>query len=283
MTLDNQSIEKYHYFEGMPACSIVTQHSVADKHLHKEMEMVYLLRGSMDVFIENHPFHIAKGELLCIGESVLHQYGTWGKECLIVKIKFMREWMMPSFLRQAEREAYFSLYNQNFLVRPDAVIERIVKEMLQYPETSFVEYFYLSRLIELTARILQHDDLIKKTRAFDLVNSQYMTEALKFLEENCFRTLTLGMLAEHIGLTECYCSKFFKKNAGISFIQYLNAARVNNAQRMLMYSGCNITEVAEHCGFSSIQTFNRVFKTQTGRTPREYRAYKHTQIKLTDL
>ncbi|MHC1787869.1 MAG: helix-turn-helix domain-containing protein [Christensenellales bacterium] len=283
MILASQPIEKYQYFEGMPACSIVTYHSVADKHLHKETEIVYLLRGELDVVIEERAIHIGRGELLCIGENVLHQYGAWGKECLIIKMKFMSEWMMPSFLRQAEKEACFHLYNQSFLLHPDARIERIVREMLKYPETSYTEYYYLSRLIELTAIILQHEDLIKETRPLGLINNQYMAEALKYLEENCFRPLTLGMMADHLGLTACYFSKFFKKNTGIAFVQYLNAARVNNAQRLLMYASCNVTEVAERCGFSSIQTFNRVFKAQTGRTPREYRDLKRTQIKLLDL
>ena len=283
MTLISPAIERYQYFEGMPSCSIVAPRSVADKHLHKEMEMVYLFRGSLDILVQDRVFKFERGGLLCIGENTLHQYGFWDENTLIVKLKFMREWMMPSFMRQAEREAYFRLYNQSFLVRPDPVIKRIIHEMLQYPEGPYLEYFYLSRLIELTARILENQNLIEDVRATDPVGSPYMTAALKYVEDNCFMPITLKMLSDHIGLTECYCSKLFKKTTGISFIQYLNAARINNAQRLLMYSNHNITEISEMCGFSSIQTFNRVFKNQTSRTPREYRMYKRSHISLSDF
>jgi AraC-like DNA-binding protein len=184
----------------------------------------------------------------------------------------MREWMMPSFMEPAESEAYHHLYSQSFLLRRDDAVARIVKKMLEYNEESYVEYYYLSCLIELTAHVLQHGETIRETGPVTLENARYMDDALKYLQENCYRQLTLGMLAEHIGLTECYCSKYIKKNTGISFVQYLNAIRVNNAQRLLMYTDYNVTEIAQRCGFSSIQTFNRVFKLQAGCTPREYRA-----------
>jgi len=50
---EEHSMEQYHYFEGKPICMLVSQHSVADKHLHKETEIVYLLKGSQDVRMEN--------------------------------------------------------------------------------------------------------------------------------------------------------------------------------------------------------------------------------------
>ena len=269
---EEHSMEQYHYFEGKPICMLVSQHSVADKHLHKETEIVYLLKGSQDVRMENRLFHIQEGELLSICENTLHQYCTVNDNTQIVKIKCMREWMMPSFMEPEESEAYHHLYSQSFLLRKDETVARIINEMLCYSEETYVEYFYLSRLIELSAHILQHEETIKETGPVNFENARYMDEALRYLQENCCQQLTLGMLAKHIGLTECYCSKYIKKNTGISFVQYLNAIRINNAQRLLMYTDYNVTEIAQRCGFSSIQTFNRVFKLQTGCTPREYRA-----------
>lgn len=226
---EEHSMELYHYFEGKPICMLVSQHCVADKHLHKETEMVYLLKGEQDVRVENRLFHIQEGELLSICENALHQYCAVADDTQIVKIKCMREWMMPSFMEPAESEAYHHLYSQSFLLRRDDAVARIVKKMLEYNEESYVEYYYLSCLIELTAHVLQHGETIRETGPVTLENARYMDDALKYLQENCYRQLTLGMLAEHIGLTECYCSKYIKKNTGISFVQYLNAIRVNNA------------------------------------------------------
>ena len=268
---EEHTMELYHYFEGKPICMLVAQQSVADKHLHKETEMAYLLQGEQDVLVGNHLFHIQEGELLSICENTLHQYSPINNNTQIVKIKCMSEWMLPSFMEREESEAYHHLYSQSFLLRRDEVVSRIIKQMLYYGEDRYVEYFYLSRLIELSAHILQHGEMIRESSPVNFESARYMDEALKYLQDHCYQQLTLGMLAKHIGLTECYCSKYIKKNAGISFVQYLNAIRVNNAQRLLMYTDYNVTEIAQRCGFSSIQTFNRVFNLQTGCSPREYR------------
>jgi AraC-like DNA-binding protein len=52
---------------------------------------------------------------------------------------------------------------------------------------------------------------------------------------------------------------------------------VNNAQRLLIYTDYNITEVVEQTGFLSVQTFNRVFKQQTGQSPSTYRKRKRSK------
>lgn len=83
------------------------------------------------------------------------------------------------------------------------------------------------------------------------------------------------MLSDHLGLTETYCSKYIKKNTGISFVDYLNAIRINNAQRLLLNTDYSIMEIVERTGFSSVQTFNRVFKGLTGGlSPSAYRKSK---------
>ena len=92
------------------------------------------------------------------------------------------------------------------------------------------------------------------------------------MQEHCSEKLTLKMLADHLGLTETYCSKYIKKNTGITFVEYLNVLRINRAQRLLWATDFSVSEIAELVGFSSVQTFNRVFKQQScNLSPSEYR------------
>lgn len=270
----NVPIERFHFFEGKPQCAIVEDRSVPDKHLHKETEIAYVLKGVLRVRVEESTYQVEEGEMLCICENVLHQYLQWDETTHIVKIKYMKEWLMPSFFDQSEKEECRQLHKQVFRTHADERIARIVQDMLSYSSGRYVEYRYLSRLIELNALLLQQRELICEMRTIHSENTRYMEETTRYLQENCFQEITLQMMAEHIGLTESYCSKYIKKNTGISFVQYLNAIRINNAQRLLMYTDYNITEIAERSGFSSVQTFNRVFKQQTNRTPREYRNLK---------
>ena len=270
-------MELFHLFVGQPQCALIDDVYVSDKHLHKEIEMAFVLSGQVEIMVEEHVFTISAGELLCIRGSVLHQYLPKRQEADIVKIKFMKEWLLPSFFHSAQKEAYQQLYSQVLKTRPNEAMRELILQMLHCPLPKYKEYFYYGKLVELTALLLAMPEIIAESLPVSIENLRYMEAALEYMQDNCYGKLTLKMLADHLGLTESYCSKYIKKNAGISFVEYLNAIRVNNAQRLLIYTDYNITEVVEQTGFLSVQTFNRVFKQQTGQSPSEYRKRKRSK------
>jgi AraC-like DNA-binding protein len=271
-------MELFHLFVGQPQCVMVDDLYVSDKHLHKEIEMAYVKTGQVEIMVENRQYTVKAGELLCIRGSVLHQYLPKRQEADIVKIKFMKEWLLPPFFRNSQKEAYQQLYNQVFLTRCDTYIRNIIEEMLACPLNSYQEYYYFGKLVEMTSYLLSNPEAVAQTMAVTMENLRYMESALEYMQENCYGKLTLKMLADHLGLTESYCSKYIKKNAGISFVEYLNAIRINNAQRLLTYTDYNINEIVDKTGFASVQTFNRVFRFQTGQSPSEYRKRKKRRI-----
>ena len=53
----------------------------------------------------------------------------------------------------------------------------------------------------------------------------------------------------------------------MTFTGYLSAVRISNAVRMLNESTLSMTEISRACGFGTIRSFNRVFKSVTGYSP----------------
>jgi len=271
------TMEMFHLFAGQPQCMQIDDVYASDVHLHKEIEMAFVLSGQVQIMVENHEFIISTNELLCIRGGVLHEYLPKKQEADIVKIKFMKEWLLPAFFQSIQMEAYQQLYNQVFKTHANKTIRDIITAMLYCSLPRYKEYFYYGKLIELTASMLAAPELISQSLQVSIENLRYMEAALVYMQDNCSSKLTLKMLADHLGLTESYCSKYIKKSAGISFVGCLNALRVNNAQRLLIYTDCTITEIVEQTGFLSVQTFNRVFKRQTGQSPSEYRKRKRSK------
>ena len=267
-------MELFHLFEGQPQCSMVDDVYVSDRHLHKEIEMVFVLRGHVDVKVEERVFPLCEGELLCIRGSVLHEYQTKSPDTDIAKIKFMKEWLLVPFFSPKEKEAYQQLYSHVFKMGRSDAARELVLQMLRCDLPSYREYKIYGKLIELTALLLSNPALIVESMPVEMENLRYMESALAYLQDHCYGKLTLKMLADHLGLTESYCSKYIKRNIGITFVECLNAMRINNALRLLIYTDSNITEIVDRTGFSSVQTFNRVFKAQTGRSPSTYRREK---------
>ena len=74
-----------------------------------------------------------------------------------------------------------------------------------------------------------------------------------------------------------YLRQAFKKQTGVSPLEYLNDMRINNAKKLLVINRTptyRINEVAQFSGFYDVGYFTRMFKKKTGMTPTEYRESK---------
>ena len=94
----------------------------------------------------------------------------------------------------------------------------------------------------------------------------------KYVEENYRKAITLGETARKFYLSAGRFSHFFKREVGISFMNYVNLYRVMKAEEMLKETELPVSEIAFLNGFGSISQFNRVFRSATGRKPRDVRS-----------
>lgn len=92
-----------------------------------------------------------------------------------------------------------------------------------------------------------------------------------YINSHCTENLSLEQIAEQAGFSKYHFSRLFKELTGTTCHNYLINRRILFAQTLLVDSSVSITEVAMRSGFNSLATFNRIFKTQMGCTPSEYR------------
>lgn len=271
--MENQrTLDTFLQFNGIPQCFVLGEDYVSPKHWQKEIEIAYVTGGWIEISVEDKMYHIDDGQMLFINGGVLHYYGP-KKECArVVVVKFAKETVLVQPCNEQLREEVSKLYNQMFLVSSDAKIGQIITDIELAPYQKYNEYYYSAKLVELTLLLLIHPELIFNRMETHMVNNaRHLDAALSFLNDNFSAKLTLSMLASHLGLAESYCSKYIKDKTGMTFVEYLNALRVNRAELCLIRSDMNITEIAYHTGFSSVQTFNRVFKALKSVSPTEYR------------
>lgn len=98
--------------------------------------------------------------------------------------------------------------------------------------------------------------------------------ASAFIEERVSDAdFSVSSIADQLGVTYRQVTNVFKKVANVSPTDYLNARRVEHAQRYLLdpHVNAGLSQVAFKSGFSSENYLCRVFKARTGLTPIEYR------------
>lgn len=100
---------------------------------------------------------------------------------------------------------------------------------------------------------------------------------IHFIHIHLHEKITLESAAQKAGISPCHLSRTFKKETGMSFVDYIQKERVEAARHMLIYSEYTISEISEYLHFSTESYFIRIFRKYMGTTPARYRKYYREQ------
>lgn len=112
-------------------------------------------------------------------------------------------------------------------------------------------------------------DLVKKRST--ALYSEPIRQILVTIDASIAGDLSLKRFANELFLNTSYLSSLFKKETGMTLTDYVNTNRINTAKRLLKSTTLSIQAVAASVGIPDIHYFTRLFRRETGLSPREYR------------
>lgn len=92
-----------------------------------------------------------------------------------------------------------------------------------------------------------------------------------YIQKNYANKITLAELSMYLHCSTVTLTEHFRREFGITIFTYLNRKRLEQAEKLLVFSDANITEIAEKCGFSDANYFFLQFKKKHGISPSAYR------------
>ena len=101
--------------------------------------------------------------------------------------------------------------------------------------------------------------------------SQLVQKTVIEIDSDLSADLSLAALAKKQSVSAGYLSAIFKSETGVTLSAYVTEKRVGHAKYLLETTELQIQSVALHCGIMDVHYFTKVFKKQTGKTPKEYR------------
>ncbi|GAL85438.1 hypothetical protein MYP_2667 [Sporocytophaga myxococcoides] len=110
-------------------------------------------------------------------------------------------------------------------------------------------------------------------------SGQDLQKVINFISSNYQDSeLSLKKIQLATGLSENKISSLIKDSFSLSFKQYLNNLRLNEAKRLLMDLTLPVSDIAYKVGYGNISHFNRVFKESLGLSPNDYRKKNKVQL-----
>lgn len=226
-------------------------------NLHSSFELITVTDGKMVVTVDKKQYTITPGQAVLVFPNQVHSLRNEG-HCSHFLCIFSPK------LVQAYGRIYQSYVPKNNLFSPgDDLLERIAELVVERPG----ELGLKGVLYSLCDRFDRESVYEERSVGAD----ELMAKIFGFVESCYFGDCSLATLSAHTSYNYVYLSRYFKKITGLSFTEYVNRYRVNEATYLLGSGERAVLEVAMDCGFDSLRSFNRNFKKIMGVSPSEYR------------
>ena len=204
--------------------------NMTQSHFHDFFELYYLLEGERMHMIEGEIYHLTANDFVLFPPHIMHH--SYGEKDMPFKRIVL----------------YFS---------PDLIANDTICQLLSEKELLFVNEGYIPNQILSLLLSLTHEIDVPGKYHDAYIHNHYMED------------ISVNQLAEILYVSPYHLCHEFKNATGKTIIQYLNTTRILHAQRLMLETDYNITQISREVGFSNLTHFNRTFKKITGVAPRE--------------
>ena len=251
-------------------------------HFHPEYEVVLHIKSNGARIVGDSVELFDRYDLVLIGRNIPHCWNYYKQDDMLpekhgIMMHFKRESLGDGLLSQHEMHAVNDLLAQAdrgilFSTEEGKKAEvELVKMINNKGIDKMINFFSLLKILCSSEKRLSLCSENYK-QAFDERGNKKMTDVYVYIRENYFKPISLEQISKIAHMTPFTFSRFFKKNSGAGFVEYLNRVRTNKACYLLRETEYQVHDIAIECGFGSISNFNKQFKKTEGYSPRQYRA-----------
>ena len=258
--------------------------------------LIILTAGKLESKVENEQFCTAAPAFICFDETqnpVLISKRKAQYTCIYFHPEFLNVNMSFEMLRKKDYGDIASTHDL-FLLKPftdkayvvpiaEAQLEKITQAARDMQEelknqrdwywscrgrSYFMEIIIaLERMYGLIGYGVTH----QKSDNTPIIKNAKLRDAVLYIESRFDESVTLPDIAKAAGMNHTTLTALMKEELGLTAIEYLMKYRITVAEKQLEFTSVPIKDIANMTGFKTVQHFSRVFKSQTGATPAEFR------------
>lgn len=261
-----------------------------------EHQFIFCCSGKANAIIEDRKYEMTPGTLLLIRPGIPHYF--WKDE----ESPGEQYWVHFDFVYRKDKNSLDELIESNSIIsseevlpQPDLIIEETIFENgFTFPEFLKIEHFDQAKELfqkiiscyELHEKMWQLECKIYLLQIFNIIINQQNTTGIsnmenteqeiirtvtQYLYKNSFRKFYLNELCNVVGLSEDYIGRIFKKQVGMTIIQFVSQLRLQKAKYLLSETDLTIENISEIVGYSDVFYFSKVMKKEEGISPLNWR------------
>lgn len=258
-------------------------HILTSPHWHKALEFYYVLQGVLTIGVEDEIIHISEGETYIISSGLTHYVlSSPGSEryVFLVEPTIFNEGEKSDPLMEPIRDIFKKIephsvnWPEKTQNKVGALLQKLHKELkLKNKAYKYQIHAIVNEILTLCVREIPQAKSkenitisLKNQETIEKLNTVY-----DYIDKHYKQDISLEQIAATVGYSPSYFARFFKKNTGQTFVEFLNEFRISKAKWFLTTGTKQISDIASESGFNSRKTFHHVFKERTNMSPLEYR------------
>ncbi|MBE6583932.1 MAG: helix-turn-helix domain-containing protein [Ruminococcaceae bacterium] len=240
-------------------------------HLHKHLEIVYMISGATRANVDTEVYTVESGDLLVVFPNKIHSYSDLQPSNKYI-LFFIDPYAIPDFSQK-----FLTMDAKSSLIKHADKNERmvpVIKALASYSEypPDYKHLLLKGYLLSFCAEFMGMMDL-NYTKSDE---HQAMKTIVAYCSQNFTKELSLSVLEKELHLSKYYISHLFGDILNVKFTDYINSLRISEACRLLRATDHSITDIASMSGFGTLRTFNRAFIKRIGVSPTAYRRSKNS-------
>lgn len=238
--------------------------NVVDLHWHGRLEVIHVIDGKGTVSVDFTQIDVSKGDIVVVPPYSLHTArGRCGQllssQTVVFHLDCLRGNRSYTPVIRNGMPGYREI---------SSVMDLIFLPSSGSPESrETLMRGYATALYGLL-RCHGHEYLRQEQQA---QVSQPIKDVISYIHSHCHERIGVDQLARVAGYSKYYFVRYFTKHVGCSCTYYIQAIRLKRARELLSSTSANITDISAQTGFESVSYFIKVFRSQVGMTPLQYR------------
>ena len=254
-------------------------------HTNRFFVVQIVLEGSYTSYIANREFTMSRGDICIISPDSRHAFSCLSDGnllCLLIRKSTFERAFFGILQKNDNILADFfqrTLYNANphpFLYfRSDwdpglmGPLREAYREYLGH--RSFQRYMMNNLIDQFFIRLLRdHEQDVVFSDFTQVRPSEDLIFMLKYMQEH-YTTMTLKELADFFNYSERQVQRILKQSTGRTFMETIQAMKMNEAARLLRESRYPVSRIAADLGYINLGNFRKIFRKTYGISPAEYR------------
>ncbi|MBY3128904.1 helix-turn-helix domain-containing protein [Rhizobium laguerreae] len=268
--------------EGLPtALQMFHAHPpvMAMPHWHAQVEVNYVMRGTVHYRMSDHEFRLSAGEMCLFWGGQPHQMDESSDDSLYagahlplvyffrlrlpisVSSRLMKgETLLTSATDAADSENFTRWFHYANSGDPAKAQHAVDELLLRIERIALEPYSMTSQTVISLDGDHPHPH-----------SSRSVARMCDFIAANFLHDIDSVDIARAADLHPKYAMNLFKRSTGMTLSKYVTLLRLSRAQAMLMSEGANVLQVAMDSGFGSISAFNKSFRHIAGMSPSDFR------------